>query len=255
MLYRFVCEYTGEIIASEEAERRGVIYDAQGFSTLFDLDVAGDCHTAPARNTCARARQGASLAPVPRGERRRRCGSCCPDPPPPLRRRRGRQRVHDRRQRLVRRRALPQPLLRAEPAAALGLGGPPVTIAAADRFLRRPEDRGVRGAHLRLQVRQGRAGGPQDRVPVRRAALPSLAALNRPLSRHVKPAPRAFRLAPIPAARHAAEEGCGGWPATSRSSASPVVRRPTAVPGSGYRISLERRGSCARHIIHHFIIP
>ena len=53
-----MCEYTGEIIASEEAERRGVIYDAQGFSTLFDLDVAGDCRPHPPEH------QRASLAPV-----------------------------------------------------------------------------------------------------------------------------------------------------------------------------------------------
>jgi len=55
---RFVCEYTGEIIASEEAERRGVIYDAQGFSTLFDLDVAGadNEYTIDANDSCGVAR-------------------------------------------------------------------------------------------------------------------------------------------------------------------------------------------------------
>ena len=37
----FVVEYTGEIITTDEAERRGAEYDAQGFSTLFDLDAAG----------------------------------------------------------------------------------------------------------------------------------------------------------------------------------------------------------------------
>ena len=38
----FVCEYTGEVIPTDEAERRGVEYDKGGFSTLFDLDSAGD---------------------------------------------------------------------------------------------------------------------------------------------------------------------------------------------------------------------
>lgn len=34
----FVTEYVGEVITSEEAERRGRIYDAQGCTYLFDLD-------------------------------------------------------------------------------------------------------------------------------------------------------------------------------------------------------------------------
>jgi histone-lysine N-methyltransferase SUV39H len=34
----FVCEYVGEVIQNEEAERRGKIYDAEGKTYLFDLD-------------------------------------------------------------------------------------------------------------------------------------------------------------------------------------------------------------------------
>lgn len=34
----FICEYVGEIIKPEEAERRGRIYDAEGRTYLFDLD-------------------------------------------------------------------------------------------------------------------------------------------------------------------------------------------------------------------------
>lgn len=34
----FVCEYVGEIITHDEAERRGKIYDARGRTYLFDLD-------------------------------------------------------------------------------------------------------------------------------------------------------------------------------------------------------------------------
>ncbi|KAG8464823.1 hypothetical protein KFE25_010191 [Diacronema lutheri] len=34
----FVCEYTGEVVSNDEAERRGERYDAIGFSTLYDLD-------------------------------------------------------------------------------------------------------------------------------------------------------------------------------------------------------------------------
>jgi histone-lysine N-methyltransferase SUV39H len=34
----FVCEYVGEVIKNEEAERRGKIYDAEGKTYLFDLD-------------------------------------------------------------------------------------------------------------------------------------------------------------------------------------------------------------------------
>lgn len=34
----FVCEYVGEVISHEEAERRGQVYDAEGCTYLFDLD-------------------------------------------------------------------------------------------------------------------------------------------------------------------------------------------------------------------------
>ncbi|XP_018328205.1 histone-lysine N-methyltransferase Su(var)3-9 isoform X1 [Agrilus planipennis] len=34
----YVCEYVGEIISHEEAERRGALYDSQGRTYLFDLD-------------------------------------------------------------------------------------------------------------------------------------------------------------------------------------------------------------------------
>ncbi|CAG9860906.1 unnamed protein product [Phyllotreta striolata] len=34
----FVCEYVGEIVTHEEAEKRGKIYDAEGRTYLFDLD-------------------------------------------------------------------------------------------------------------------------------------------------------------------------------------------------------------------------
>ncbi|XP_069687279.1 histone-lysine N-methyltransferase SUV39H2 isoform X2 [Periplaneta americana] len=34
----FVCEYVGEVISNEEAEKRGKIYDAEGRTYLFDLD-------------------------------------------------------------------------------------------------------------------------------------------------------------------------------------------------------------------------
>nr|CAD7426987.1 unnamed protein product [Timema monikensis] len=34
----FVCEYVGEVITNEEAEKRGMIYDAEGRTYLFDLD-------------------------------------------------------------------------------------------------------------------------------------------------------------------------------------------------------------------------
>jgi histone-lysine N-methyltransferase SUV39H len=34
----FVCEYVGEVIKNEEAEKRGKIYDAEGRTYLFDLD-------------------------------------------------------------------------------------------------------------------------------------------------------------------------------------------------------------------------
>ncbi|XP_041458568.1 histone-lysine N-methyltransferase SUV39H2-like [Lytechinus variegatus] len=38
----FVMEYVGEVITSEEAERRGKIYDANGRTYLFDLDYNDD---------------------------------------------------------------------------------------------------------------------------------------------------------------------------------------------------------------------
>lgn len=34
----YVCEYVGEVITSEEADRRGKVYDSQGRTYLFDLD-------------------------------------------------------------------------------------------------------------------------------------------------------------------------------------------------------------------------
>jgi len=45
-------------LASEVAERRGVLYDAQGFSTLFDLDAAGADNefTIDANSMCGVAR-------------------------------------------------------------------------------------------------------------------------------------------------------------------------------------------------------
>lgn len=36
---RFVCEYIGEIISSEEAEQRGKTYDKNKCSYLYDLDM------------------------------------------------------------------------------------------------------------------------------------------------------------------------------------------------------------------------
>jgi len=54
----FVVEYVGEVITTEEAERRGIEYDKGGFSTLFDLDAAGvDCeYTIDATYKCGVAR-------------------------------------------------------------------------------------------------------------------------------------------------------------------------------------------------------
>lgn len=54
----FVCEYVGEVITTDEAERRGLEYDRGGFSTLFDLDAAGgDCeYTIDATYKCGVAR-------------------------------------------------------------------------------------------------------------------------------------------------------------------------------------------------------
>ncbi|XP_030640507.1 histone-lysine N-methyltransferase SUV39H1-A isoform X1 [Chanos chanos] len=44
----FVMEYLGEIITTEEAERRGEIYDRQGATYLFDLDYVEDVYTVDA---------------------------------------------------------------------------------------------------------------------------------------------------------------------------------------------------------------
>ncbi|KTF94269.1 hypothetical protein cypCar_00016487 [Cyprinus carpio] len=38
----FVMEYLEKIITTEEAERRGVVYDKQGVTCLFDLDYVDD---------------------------------------------------------------------------------------------------------------------------------------------------------------------------------------------------------------------
>ncbi|XP_020832246.1 histone-lysine N-methyltransferase SUV39H1 isoform X2 [Phascolarctos cinereus] len=46
--HSFVMEYVGEIITSEEAERRGQIYDRQGITYLFDLDYVEDVYTVDA---------------------------------------------------------------------------------------------------------------------------------------------------------------------------------------------------------------
>ncbi|XP_062397337.1 histone-lysine N-methyltransferase SUV39H1-A isoform X1 [Sardina pilchardus] len=44
----FVMEYLGEIITTEEAERRGEAYDSQGTTYLFDLDYVDDVFTVDA---------------------------------------------------------------------------------------------------------------------------------------------------------------------------------------------------------------
>ncbi|XP_043944267.1 histone-lysine N-methyltransferase SUV39H2 isoform X2 [Protopterus annectens] len=44
----FVMEYVGEVITSEEAERRGQLYDSKGITYLFDLDYASDEFTVDA---------------------------------------------------------------------------------------------------------------------------------------------------------------------------------------------------------------
>ncbi|KAG8129789.1 putative Histone-lysine N-methyltransferase protein [Naja naja] len=46
--HSFVMEYVGEIITSEEAERRGQVYDRQGATYLFDLDYVEDVYTVDA---------------------------------------------------------------------------------------------------------------------------------------------------------------------------------------------------------------
>lgn len=38
----YVCEYVGEVLTSEEADRRGKVYDSQGRTYLFDLDYTED---------------------------------------------------------------------------------------------------------------------------------------------------------------------------------------------------------------------
>ncbi|XP_071022685.1 histone-lysine N-methyltransferase SUV39H1-like [Oncorhynchus clarkii lewisi] len=43
--HSFVMEYVGEIITTEEAERRGQVYDRQGATYLFDLDYVEDEYT------------------------------------------------------------------------------------------------------------------------------------------------------------------------------------------------------------------
>ncbi|XP_072483367.1 histone-lysine N-methyltransferase SUV39H1 isoform X2 [Notamacropus eugenii] len=48
--HSFVMEYVGEIITSEEAERRGEIYDQKGTTYLFDLDYVEDIYTVDAGN-------------------------------------------------------------------------------------------------------------------------------------------------------------------------------------------------------------
>ncbi|XP_032896096.1 histone-lysine N-methyltransferase SUV39H2 [Amblyraja radiata] len=45
---RFVMEYVGEVITSEEAERRGRFYDSKGITYLFDLDYVEDEYTVDA---------------------------------------------------------------------------------------------------------------------------------------------------------------------------------------------------------------
>ncbi|KAG7519597.1 histone-lysine N-methyltransferase SUV39H1 [Solea senegalensis] len=44
----FVMEYIGEIITTDEAERRGHVYDRQGSTYLFDLDYVEDVYTVDA---------------------------------------------------------------------------------------------------------------------------------------------------------------------------------------------------------------
>ncbi|XP_068162680.1 histone-lysine N-methyltransferase SUV39H1-like isoform X1 [Antennarius striatus] len=44
----FVMEYVGEIITTDEAERRGHIYDREGSTYLFDLDYVEDVYTVDA---------------------------------------------------------------------------------------------------------------------------------------------------------------------------------------------------------------
>ena len=38
----FVTEYVGEVVTTEEAERRGRLYDKEGRTYLFDLDFSCD---------------------------------------------------------------------------------------------------------------------------------------------------------------------------------------------------------------------
>ncbi|XP_056130615.1 histone-lysine N-methyltransferase SUV39H1-like [Lampris incognitus] len=46
----FVMEYLGEIITTDEAEKRGHLYDYQGSTYLFDLDYVEDVYTVDAAN-------------------------------------------------------------------------------------------------------------------------------------------------------------------------------------------------------------
>ncbi|KAJ8016783.1 hypothetical protein DPEC_G00010950 [Dallia pectoralis] len=46
--HSFIMEYLGEIITTEEAERRGQVYDTQGATYLFDLDYVEDEYTVDA---------------------------------------------------------------------------------------------------------------------------------------------------------------------------------------------------------------
>uniref|UniRef100_A0A8C7JUN0 Histone-lysine N-methyltransferase n=1 Tax=Oncorhynchus kisutch TaxID=8019 RepID=A0A8C7JUN0_ONCKI len=46
--HSFIMEYVGEIITTEEAERRGQVYDRQGATYLFDLDYVEDEYTVDA---------------------------------------------------------------------------------------------------------------------------------------------------------------------------------------------------------------
>ena len=64
----FVVEYIGEVITTDEAERRGVEYDKSGFSTLFDLDAVGDAaceFTIDATYRCGVARSSTLLRAQP----------------------------------------------------------------------------------------------------------------------------------------------------------------------------------------------
>ena len=40
----YICHYTGEVITNEEAEKRGINYDKEHCSYLFDLEPMGDAN-------------------------------------------------------------------------------------------------------------------------------------------------------------------------------------------------------------------